>query len=93
MDDEKAKEAYPGRLGKTSRPRVHQRCLKRLEHAVNNSEFVLYTAGIQVVPTTSRYICEVHVGGNEEIWLVCTMNDVFYLHLNDNCNVQIVKCV
>lgn len=34
---EKEKEAYPGRMGKTSSKVVHDRCLKRLDKAVQKS--------------------------------------------------------
>ena len=35
---EKERAAYPGRSGQTSSKVVHQRCQRRLEHAVNKSE-------------------------------------------------------
>ena len=36
--DEKERAAYPGRSGQTSSKVVHQRCQRRLEHAVQKSE-------------------------------------------------------
>ena len=38
MATEKEKEAFVGRSGATSSPRVHSLCQKRLHHAINKSE-------------------------------------------------------
>lgn len=67
----KEKEAYPGRTGQRSSKVVHERCLKRIEKAVQKS--VLYPETIvTAIPEIlhCRFICEVHVGCYEESWLV-----------------------
>lgn len=38
MATEKEREAFVGRSGATSSPRVHSLCQKRLHHAINKSE-------------------------------------------------------
>ncbi len=80
--DVKENAAYPGRSGQTSSKVVHQRCQRRLEHAVQKSEDVELAGelALQVI-SHSRCLCEVHVECHEESWLVC------------NCAIVVVKCV
>jgi hypothetical protein len=42
MATEKEKEAFVGRSGSTSSPRVHSLCQKRLNHATSKSSYVRY---------------------------------------------------
>ena len=69
MATERERDAYLGRGGATSSPRVHSLCQKRLGHATSKSESSL-TAKELTVPVHCRQLRSVHAGGDEEGWLV-----------------------
>lgn len=75
MASEKEREAFTGRGGVTSSPKVHRLCQKRLEHATNKSEGgssggagrhdALYH--VQLLSYfVHRQLCSLHAGCHEE---------------------------
>lgn len=81
MAEEREKNAYVGRSGATSSPRVHSLCQKRLSHATNKSERTHTSCMSQshFFTTMCRQLCSLHARRHDESRLVSLNTDTLMI--------------